>query len=257
MLQSLDVLEQRRRRERAEHRSMRATFEQSWRLLAPAEQRALAALGVRRPLLARRGARRRRARIVLLSSLVDKSLLQVDSGGTVVVVQLIPCCATCARRPARSTNARPARHAHHFGQWLADTEQALRGAPELAAGAGDARAASSDARPVWSFAAQRDAPFIERATLALMYYFEARGRRNDGIALFSAAERAPTTVTDAGGWRCGARPRPALSRRQLAGRWTLPAAAPWRARRARGLGCLLNLGLARYQRGQNDAARDL
>ncbi len=79
--QSLDVLESADEgEERAEHRSMRATFEQSWRLLAPAEQRALAALSVfaggfsRAAAFAVAG-----APVVLLSSLVDKSLLQVDA----------------------------------------------------------------------------------------------------------------------------------------------------------------------------------
>ena len=176
---------------------MRATFEQSWRLLAPAEQRALAALSVfagrfsRAAALAVAG-----ARIVLLSSLVDKSLLQVDRHGRTESRRRsssIRCCAISrAPRPARSTSAATCARATPAtsAQWLADTEQALRG-PEQPQALAALEQLLPDCQAAWSFAvAQRDAPFVERATLALMYYFEARGRRNDGIALFSAAERA-------------------------------------------------------------------
>ncbi|MDZ7652935.1 MAG: BTAD domain-containing putative transcriptional regulator [Burkholderiaceae bacterium] len=80
---SLDVLERAEDGdERPEHRSIRATLEQSWRLLAPAEQRALAALSVMAGSFTRSAAREvAEAPLPLLAALVDKSLLQVDADG--------------------------------------------------------------------------------------------------------------------------------------------------------------------------------
>ena len=81
-----------------------------------------------------------------------------------------------------------ARHASYFAQWLADTEQALRGAEQPQALAALERKLP-DCLAAWDYAIEQcDAQFVEHATLSMMYYYEARGRRADGIALFSAAE---------------------------------------------------------------------
>ncbi len=267
--QSLDVLESADEgEERAEHRSMRATFELSWRLLAPAEQRALAALSVFAGGFSRGAAFAvADASVVLLSSLVDKSLLQVDDDHDVASrFHLHPLLRHFARSKMRAGGERrdlSARHARHFAQWLADTEQALRG-PEQP----DALAALEhqlpDCHAAWTYAIeQRDAQFVEHASLPLMYYYEARGRRSDGIALFSAAERALDVEGGVADGALAMLARALSTLRYRNGETALTMDTATRgialARRAGARpalkGCLLNLGLAQYQRAQLDPAR--
>ncbi|MEO8344196.1 MAG: tetratricopeptide repeat protein [Betaproteobacteria bacterium] len=267
--QSLDVLESADEgEERAEHRSMRATFEQSWRLLAPAEQRALAALSVfaggfsRSAALAVAG-----APVVLLSSLVDKSLLQVDMADDAASrFHLHPLLRHFARSKMRAVDEwhdLMSRHTRYFARWLAETEQALRG-PEQPKALAELEQKLPDCHAAWGYAVeQRDAQFIECATLALMYYYEARGRRTDGIALLSAAERALDAADEAAAGALAMLARALSTLRYFNGEMALTIDTATRgialARRAGASpalkGCLLNLGLAHYQRGQLDQAR--
>lgn len=265
--QSLELLEcADEGEERAEHRSMRATFEQSWRLLAPAEQQTLAALAVFAGGFSRAAAFAvADASVVLLSSLVDKSLLQVDDDDVASRFRLHPLLRHFARGKLGTDDERRhrlSRHASHFGQWLADTEQALRGAEQPTALAA-LEQQLPDCHAAWAYAIeQRDAPFIERATLSLMYYYEARGRRADGIALFSTAERA-LDVTPGATASLAMLARALSTLRYRSGEMALTIDTATRgialARRAGARpalkGCLLNLGLAHYQRRQLDAAR--
>jgi len=267
--QSLDVLESADEgEERAEHRSMRATFEQSWRLLAPSEQRALAALSAfaggfsRAAAFAVAG-----APVVVLSSLVDKSLLQVDTADdTASRFNLHPLLRHFARNKLQAVDERrdiKSRHARYFARWLADTEQQLRGAEQPQALAA-LEQKLPDCHAAWGYAMeQRDAQFIEHATLSLMYYYEARGRRTEGIALFSAAERALDADGDAAAGALAMLARALSTLRYRSGEMALTIDTATRgivlARRASARpalkGCLLNLGLAQYQRGQLNMAR--
>ncbi len=266
---SLDILESAEEgEERAEHRSVRVTFEQSWRLLAPAEQKVLAALSVfvggfsRAAAFAVAG-----APILLLSSLVDKSLLQSETDGDDARFQLHPLLRHFARDKMRAVDERRnllSRHALYFSQWLADIENALRGVDQPRAAA-ELERQLPDCQAAWAYATEhQDARFIERATLPLMYYYEARGRRADGIALFSAAERA--LDTGAPGTTDGALAllaRALSTLRYRSGEIALTIDTATRgiafARRAGARsalkGCLLNLGLAHYQRAQLNPAR--
>jgi predicted ATPase len=259
--------------ERPEHRSLRATFEQSWRLLAPAEQRSLAALSV---FVGRFGRRAAQAvagtSIALLSSLVDKSLLQhvaagAPTGSDGAHFGLHPLLRQFARdKLARSDAERrnlAARHAKYFAQWLADSEQALRSGqpPDVLE---QLEAQLSDCHAAWQQALrERDRAFVERATLPLMYYHEARGRRAEGITLFAGAAR----LLDDGSGHADAtlamlaRALATLHYRAGDAAATIDAAtrgiafARRSGARAALKGCVLNLGLALWQRGQWQDAR--
>lgn len=259
--------------ERPEHRSLRATFEQSWRLLAPAERRSLAALSVFAGSFERRAAHAvAGASIALLSSLVDKSLLQHPAAGARpgddgAPFGLHPLLRQFARdKLARSDAERrnlAARHAAYFAQWLADNEQALRSGqpPDVLQ---QLEVQLSDCHAAWRHALrERNRAFVERATLPLMYYHEARGRRSEGIALFAGAAR----MLDDGSGHADAmlamlaRALATLHYRAGDAAATIEVAtrgiafARHSGARAALKGCVLNLGLALWQRGQWHDAR--
>jgi predicted ATPase len=80
--EGLDILATPTRNVPERHRSMRAAFDQSWRLLSPKEQQVLRRLAVFRGGFRREAAREvAGATIPVLASLVDKSLLRVDATG--------------------------------------------------------------------------------------------------------------------------------------------------------------------------------
>ncbi len=148
-------------------------------------------------------------------------------------------------------------------EWLAGTEQALRGAEQPKALAA-LEQKLPDCHAAWGYAMeQRDAQFIEHATLSLMYYYEARGRRVEGVALFSAAQRALEVDGDAAAGALAMLARAVSTLRYRSGEMALTISTATRgialARRANARpalkGCLLNLGLAQYQRGQLNLAR--
>jgi predicted ATPase/DNA-binding SARP family transcriptional activator len=266
--QSLDVLERAEEgEERAEHRSIRTTLEQSWRLLVPAEQRALAALGVlagefdRAAALAVTG-----APLVILSSLVDKSLVHAETmQGTTVRFHLHPLLRHFVHGKATPAQRRAARdrHASYFAQWLRDVEEDLRG-PGQPQALASLESRLPDCRAAWTHGvAALDERFVERATLALMYYYEARGRREEGIAAFAAAERAFDKASAAVAARAMlARALSTLHYRNgdvaVTADVAMRGVALARSAGARAAlkGCLLNLGLAQSQRRQLAEARE-
>ncbi len=79
---NLDLLDSSSRNVATRHQSVRAAFEHSWKLLAPREQQALKKLAVFKGGFRREAAREVvGASLPLLASLVDKSLLRMESGG--------------------------------------------------------------------------------------------------------------------------------------------------------------------------------
>lgn len=252
--------------ERPEHRSLLATFELSWRLLAPAEQRAFAALSVFAGSFSRAAAKAvAGASTPVLAALADKSLLQADeTNGDAPRFRLHPLLRQFAAAKLEIAGERRdlrARHARYFAQWLADAEQLLRGAAQPGALL-QLELHLPDCRAAWAHAlAARESAFVQQAALPLMYYYEARGWRADGVALFTAAEHA-FAASPAGAVQATlARALSTLLYRNGDIALTIDAAtrgiAAARTAGARGAlkGCLLNLGLAEWQRGRWEPAR--
>jgi predicted ATPase/DNA-binding SARP family transcriptional activator/Tfp pilus assembly protein PilF len=262
--------------DRPEHRSVRATFEQSWRLLAPAEAHALAGLSVFVGGFALPAARAvADASVPLLAALADKSLLRVEPHGERSRFSQHPLLRQfSAERLALDAPAEAAaysRHAGYYGRWLAGQTEALRGADQaevLTAIDGELPNCTS----AWQWAvAQGDAGIVAGAAIALMYYFDAKGRRRDGLALFRAARerfagRAEGDAEGADG-RGAALAVLAQAISTLSYRGGDLADATEQATHGIALarrhgvgsalkGCLLNLGLAQWQRGAWDDARD-
>jgi len=177
---------------RPEHESLAATLEGSWRLLAPREREALAALAVFEGGFTRAAAQAvGKASLPLLASLLDRSLLQADSGGR---FSMHPYAATWARGklvelPAHGCAAQ-ANHAVYFARWVEDLAPLARHAP----GQLVARMAVEQAN--WSAAWRRalavpDWLAVRRMLPPLMAYFETQGRWNEGLALLIPALSAP------------------------------------------------------------------
>jgi predicted ATPase/DNA-binding SARP family transcriptional activator len=195
--QSLDVLAHvEEGDERPEHRSVRATFEQSWRLLAPQEQRALAALAVMVGAFTLAAARDvAEAPLPLLASLVDKSLVQADGAGRFSLHPLIQQFAAekLASDVAAEASARGA-HCRHFDQWLRRVADVPRG-EELRA-MREIEQALENLRAMWHHAIATQAwDTLAANAVPLMRSFELRNRVPEGAALLDAADAALADVS--------------------------------------------------------------
>ena len=194
--QSLDVLESAEEGdERPEHRSVRATFEQSWRLLSPREQRALAALSVMVGAFTLAAARAiAAAPLPLLASLLDKSLLQTDGAGRFTLHPLIQQFAAekLARDPAAAEAAATA-HCRHFDQWLRRVTDVPRA--EEPHSMAQVESMLENLRAMWRHAiAARAWGTVAAAAVPLMRFFELRSRWSEGAALLDAASAALDAV---------------------------------------------------------------
>lgn len=183
---SLDLLEcDEEGAERPEHRSVRATFEGSWRHLAPDEQRAFAMLSVFAGPFARRVAHEvAGATLAGLLSLVDRSLVQTEENGG---FSLHPLLQQFGREKCRELGLHEVaadRHAAFFHRLLGTAG---------AAGAADARLDPiehdlANCRAAWRWSiARRDTGALAASTAPLLQFFLARGRLGDGLAMFGEA----------------------------------------------------------------------
>ncbi|MBI5258803.1 MAG: tetratricopeptide repeat protein [Burkholderiales bacterium] len=189
---------------RPEHDSLAATLEGSWRLLAPREREALAALAVFEGGFTRAAAQAvAQASLPLLASLFDRSLLQADEHGR---FSMHPYAAAWARgklaeAPARAAAVR-GEHAAYFARWMDDQAPLARHAPRQLVERLSAEQANW--AQAWRVAlAAADWAAVRRMLPPLMAYFETQGRWNEGLALLQPALNAP----DTGGADAGARAR--------------------------------------------------
>jgi predicted ATPase/DNA-binding SARP family transcriptional activator len=117
------------------HRSVQATFEHSWRLLSPLEQRAFAQLSVFRGGFRREAAGEvANASSAILQSLVDKSLLRFAPAGRYEMHELLRQCAAekLAALPIAQNEARD-RHCVYYATFLRRQKAALVGASAVEA----------------------------------------------------------------------------------------------------------------------------
>ncbi len=191
---SLDVLDSAdSAEERPEHRSMRATFERSWQMLAAREQRALAELSVFVGSFTREAAHEVcAASLPLLAALADKSLLQMLAGGRCALHPLIrQFAAAKLESPARGDALR--RHASWFHRFL---ERAGPGAEAAEQKTLDQIGNElENCRQAWRWAIDVAATAqIGASTVALKQFFGVRGRVAEGLELLGEARRVAAPV---------------------------------------------------------------
>ena len=171
--------------ERPEHRSVRATFEQSWQMLAPRERRALSLMSVFVGGFSRVAAHEvAEASAPLLGTLADKSLVQIDMARCALHPLLRRFSGEKLDAPTHADALQ--RHAAWFHRRL----EQLASASD--AGDSDAQqeieADLENCRAAWHWAVTHGAlSLLGASALALMRFFEKKGRPAEGLALFAAA----------------------------------------------------------------------
>jgi predicted ATPase/DNA-binding SARP family transcriptional activator len=164
------------------HRSLRAVFHHSWRLLAERERIVLSKLSVFRGPFRRQAAQAvARADLTTLSALVDKSLVRPDRSGYYDLHALVKRYA--AEKLAESPGCQRAAHRQHcrtYVDLLHRYEPALKGGRQMEAQA-EIEAVIGDVRAAWRWAIKHgklDA--LERSLESLYLFYRARGRYQEG-----------------------------------------------------------------------------
>ncbi len=165
------------------HRSVRASFEHSWRLLTAIEQRCLAHLSVFMAPFTREAAEQvAQASLPVLAALADKSLLRADGNGRFSFHALM---RECAREKMVDPEASHARHTDYFVRTLANPRSSW---PVQQAELQLIEAQLEDYRAAWQRAMQRrEAKALETMALPLTRFFVVKGRLAEGIKLIEQA----------------------------------------------------------------------
>jgi DNA-binding SARP family transcriptional activator/predicted ATPase len=169
----------------ARHRSLQAVFDHSWQLLAPDEQRALAALTVFRG-----GFTREAAQVVagasaaMLVGLVNQSLVQRLPSGRFDLHELV---RQYAEVKAVEIGAVRDRHCAYFADFLAAHEPWLRSERQSTVFA-EIRAEIDNVRVMWRCAVeQRDAAVFARALMSFFWIYDMHGQPTEAAELLAAA----------------------------------------------------------------------
>lgn len=184
-----DFLASRSRSIAERHRSLRAVFDYSWRLLSEQEQLALKRLAVFRGVIDYEAYKLIvKLPLSVLASLVDKSLLQVLSAKQVQShsILLAYMQEKLAENQTEQQEAQ-ARHAHYFLNLLIDEGQELRGAKQKRS-MKRLSEVLDNIRLAWQWAHNNKAlPLLEQASEALRFYFHQKGLIQEGLKLFGNA----------------------------------------------------------------------
>lgn len=196
---NLDFLTTRWRDLPARHRSLRAVFEHSWRLLTAEEQQLFAKLALFRGGFTREAAQQvAAASLSTLAALVDKSLVRRTWTGRYELHEVLRQYAAeqLSTQPDlhRSPQERHARYYLHLVQALADS---LRGRDQRVA-LDNLSCELDNIRQAWEWATQeRACQLLDQAALGLYLFYTIRSRFGEGQALFmSAIDRLDETVDE-------------------------------------------------------------
>lgn len=187
--QTVDFLATSLRNTPARHRSMRAVFDYSWRLLNGAEQQALAQLAIFPQPFSRQAAEAIADCLFLtLCELVDKSLVRRTGEGR---YELHPLLRQFAAERLQATpavaQATHQRHATWFGAFLQHHLAGLSGAGQQAA-LQLVEAESENLRSGWRYAVDAMLPaLIDQYVPGLFHFYNLRGWSQEGAHLFALA----------------------------------------------------------------------
>jgi predicted ATPase/DNA-binding CsgD family transcriptional regulator len=199
---SLDILTTTARNVPEKHRSMRATFEHSWKLLTGDEQAVFRKLSVFRGGFTREAAKSvAGATLAILASLVDKSLLRVDSNGRYDLHELLRQYAREKLTEADEAQAVLSRHRDYFLAFAERADTELFGANQidwlnrLEAELGNLRAAIA-----WSLESGDIAASL-LLTSSLHWFWTNRGYHQEGyerlVEILSLPQAKARTTTRA------------------------------------------------------------
>ena len=199
---SIDFLEADLRDAPARHRSMRAVFDHSWRLLLSREQEILAGLSVFRGGFTQQAAQQvTGASLRELRTLISKSLLHRESTGRYVIHELLRQYAE--ERLGRLSDVGETvrnRHCAYFGAALQEWTGDLKSARQQAAMAA-MDAEIENARVAWNWAvAQGHVELLDQGMESLGLFYLWRQRHQEGeFAFQKAAERLTAMIEQSPG----------------------------------------------------------
>jgi len=173
----------------ARHRSLRAVFEHSWRLLSAEESRVFEQLAVFQGGFDQQAAAQvAHAAGPTLAALVDKSLLRCDPAGRFDMHELLRQYAQerLAGSPQELHGVRD-RHSAHFAAFLGQREKALQGSRQREVVEEIGRE-FENVRQGWAWAVESHKPTeLACALEALYYFYEIRNRFQEGVAALEQA----------------------------------------------------------------------
>ena len=172
------------------HRSLRAVFEHTWKLLSPTERAAFSRLAVFQGGFDREAAERI-ALVTMRSllSLLDKSLIKRGADGRFSVHELLRQFAAekLADSPEEERAAR-SRHARYYANFLHQREPPIIGGERQRAALLEIDAEIDNVRAAWQQAVRcRDLEVIDLAMECLCYYYLHRDRCHEGELFFRMA----------------------------------------------------------------------
>jgi len=170
------------------HRSLRASFDHSWRLLSDAERATLSGLAVFQGGFDRAAAEHiAGARLPLLASLVSKSLVRRTQRGRYDLHQVIRqySLAHLQETPSRFVQSRDA-HSAYYLNFAAAREGALKSAGQLQA-VQELAGELDNLRAAWAWALERENfAALAGVTRAFGWFFEVSGLIHEGIEHFES-----------------------------------------------------------------------
>jgi len=178
----------------ARHRSLRAVFEHSWRLLAPEEQAVYARLSVFRGGFTLPAAQQvAQAAPETLASLARRSLLRCEGER----YALHPLLRRFAAEKLAGQREAACRHAHYFGAWLHRWEPVLLGG-EVSKALRRIRPELDNLRLAWATALrQRDTRIINEMADSVMQIFDLSGMYREALEMAHQAVLALAGCVDA------------------------------------------------------------
>jgi len=180
----------------ARHRSMRAVFDHSWKLLTEEEQKILLQLSIFRGGFQREAAEQvAGATLSALSALMTKSLLHRSGGNRFDLHELIRQYALerLADEPKAQKEAQ-ARHAHYYMEYFSSRDAGLRSSAQHETIA-ELTVEMDNFRAAWDWAVNHgEFALIERSLRASTYLCEIRGRWQEGLDILGSAAIALETA---------------------------------------------------------------
>ena len=170
------------------HRSLRASFEYSWKLLTDAERACLARLAVFQGGFDRHAAAQVAAATPdLLTGLIHKSLLRADANGRYSLHPLLHQYVAEKLDATGDASAVYSEHAHYYATFLERQEPHLKGASQKQALAA-ITLESDNVRQAWQWAvSQGYAHEVERSLESLYLFYDIRCWFQAGVALLTPA----------------------------------------------------------------------
>jgi len=181
----------------ARHRSMRAVFDHSWKLLTVEEQAALLRLAVFRGGF-RRGAAEEVADATpaVLSTLVTKSLIRRSGDGRYDLHELIRQFAEehFSERPAEEQTTTRSRHGRYYLTYFDQADVRLRSSAQRET-LTELTAEMDNFRAAWDWAViQGEFALIEQCARCLAYFYDIRGWLHEGYDTLGLAITALETA---------------------------------------------------------------